>query len=65
MTDAEREQAERQRRHIAAVNRAANRPRPVRIIAPADRDTEMFERLGFAIAKDDRAVDWAALTRSG
>lgn len=64
MTDAEREQSERQRKSIAETNRAANRPRPARVISPADRDLEMLERLGFTYYRDDRAVDWASLTRS-
>jgi hypothetical protein len=64
MTPQEREQSERQRKFIAAANRAANRPRPARVIPAADRDAEIMERAGFTYYKDDRGVDWAALTRS-
>lgn len=64
MTPEERDRSERQRKRIAETNRAANRPRPNRVIQPADRDTEMLERLGFTYYRDDTAVNWAALTRS-
>lgn len=64
MTQEERDQSERQRQLIAQTNRAANRPRAVRVIPPSDRDQEMLERLGFTYYRDDRAIDWAALTRS-
>lgn len=63
MTQAERDESEARRRHIAAQSRAANPPRPVRIIAPADRDEEMLGKMGFAIQKDDPSVNWSLLTR--
>lgn len=62
MTQEERDRSERQRKLIAATTRAANRPRPNRVIPPADRDQEMLERLGFTYFKDDQAIDWKALT---
>lgn len=64
MTQAERELSEERRKHIAAQSRAANPPRPARIIAPADRDEEMLGRMGFAIRKDDPEINWALLTRA-
>jgi hypothetical protein len=64
MTDEERQQSERQRDHIARASREANRPRAVRVIEPADRDTEIMERLGFTYYKDNQAIDWKALTAS-
>jgi hypothetical protein len=63
MTQEERDISERQRKLIAEMNRAANRPRPVRVIPAADRDEEIFERLGFAVNRKQEAPDWAALTR--
>lgn len=63
MTQEERDRSERQRKLIAGMSRAANRPRPNRVIPPADRDTEMLEKLGFTYYRDDYRPDWAALTR--
>lgn len=64
MTDAERRQSEERRKLIAAQNRAANRPRPNRVIKPADRGDELLARIGITV-DDDRAIDWKALTASG
>jgi hypothetical protein len=62
MTETERRQSEERRKLIAAQNRAANRHRPNRVIAPADRGDELLARMGITV-EDDRPVDWAALTR--
>lgn len=64
MTDAERRESEARRKLIATQSRAANRPRPNRVILPADRDTEILSRTGLYV-EEDRAVNWAALTRDG
>lgn len=64
MTQAERDESERRRKLIDAQRRAANPPRPNRVIPPADRGDEMLARLGIDDG-DDRAIDWKALTASG
>lgn len=53
-----------QRVWTARMNRAANRPMPRRVIEPVDRDTEIMERTGFTYYRDDRAIDWSALTKA-
>lgn len=65
MIQAERDESEARRKLIARQSREANRPRPIRIIAPADRNQEILERTGLAVKDDDGPIDWAALTRSG
>jgi hypothetical protein len=64
MIQAERDQSNARRDLIAAQNRASNRPRPNRVIPPADRADEMLARIGITV-DDDRPVDWKALTASG
>lgn len=64
MIQAERDESEARRKLIARQSREANRPRPIRIIEPVDRDREILERTGLAVKDADRPVDWAALTRS-
>ena len=65
MIQAERDESEARRKLIARQSREANRPRPVRIIGGGDRNQEILERTGLYVKDDDRAIDWAALTRSG
>lgn len=64
MIQAERDESEARRMLIARMSREANRPRPVRIIAPVDRDQEILERTGLYVKDDDRPIDWKALTAS-
>jgi hypothetical protein len=65
VTQAERDESEARRRLIARQSREANRPRPIRIIEPGDRNREILERTGLAVKGDDGPIDWKALTASG
>lgn len=65
MTDDDRRVAEERRLRMAQQSRAVNRPRPVRVIEPLDRDTEMMAKLGFTIQDQDPGdIDWAAIARN-
>jgi hypothetical protein len=62
--DRERAESEARRKQIFAQNQLANRPRPNRVIPPADRSQEILSSVGLWHAPDDR-INWAALTRDG
>lgn len=64
MIQRERDESEARRKLIAAQNRAMNRPRPNRVIQPADRSQEILASVGLWRAPDEQ-VNWAALTRDG
>lgn len=65
MTEAERQESEARRKLIAAQSRAANPPRPVRIVPAADRSDEILERTGFHMNRPGEGINWGALTRDG
>lgn len=64
MIDREREESEARRKLIWAQTRAANRPRPNRVIEPYDRSQEILTNVGLWHPPDE-GINWAALTRDG
>ena len=64
MIDREREESEARRKLIFAQNRAANRPRPNRVIPAYDRSEEILTNVGLWHPEEE-GINWAALTRDG
>lgn len=64
MIDRERKESEARRQLIWKQTRAANRPRPNRVIPAADRSQEILTNVGLWHSPDE-TIDWRALTRDG
>jgi len=61
---AEREESEARRKHIAAQNRAANPTRSARVVPSTTRADDLAALFGHTLQDDAGPVNWASLTRA-